>query len=190
MREAHEFGGGAGVYCGGGPEVGGAAGIGFDVVFEGVEAGRFSGGSSDSNHAQVFGGFHQRAGALEEADGHFDVGGAGDFAGEADGEAAFEPGRDEKKRGDELAALRCGDIEDFAGALAGLEGCDADGRAIGFFEEGALGAELREDLAEFADGALAHAGVAVDGERIFGEERGGSEEASCGAGVVEIESEA
>src|SRR5690606_28828887 len=49
------------------------------------------------------------------------------------------------------------------------------------------GAEGAEGVREFADGAFAHAGVAVDGDGGAGEEGGGREEAGGGPGVVQEE---
>src|SRR5690606_5160434 len=68
-REAADAADGAGGDGGGGPEVGGAAGVGFDVVAEAGE-----GAGADVEGGAVLGGFHvARAEAGEEAEGHGDV---------------------------------------------------------------------------------------------------------------------
>src|SRR5690606_16090041 len=69
---------------------------------------------------------------------------------------------------------------------------DVNGDAAGLGQVIDAQADLAQQVDQFADGALAHAGVAVDGDAAgvgVGQRGGGGEEAGRGAGVVEIEDE-
>lgn len=165
---------------GGGEEVGGVGGVGLDVVGGGAVTALGdddAGGLAGVGVAFEFG---EVAEVVHEAHGHGDVGPGGLGRGEVDADFVSGEGGDHEDGGEELGGLGGSEVEGSAGESVGVEG-EGWEAVLEFVVD--ADAEVGEELAEVADGALSHAGDAVKAVVSASAGEGGGEEAEGGSGV-------
>jgi hypothetical protein len=167
----------AGQSCGR-PEIGGAGGVGIDIVFPALVA--LPPGYLEEAVTPAIKGDTERGLHIQ---GQVHVRPGNQLPGDVDFHPQWHQRSDEQEGRKVLAAHRAGE----AGAAAGHPSPDQDGRAAFAAGGFGLGAQLLQGRQEFAHGPLAEAGRAGEAVLALAQGRHCGEKAHGGAGVAQVD---